>query len=545
MAATKQSESRSPGRKRSASRTELLLEGQTRVLERLATGASREEVLTELVRTIELCAPGMLCSVLLYDPASRCLRHGAAPSLPKAYSAAIDGLSIGPAVGSCGTAVYRKDRVIVEDISKDLLWADYRKIGLKHNLRACWSQPVLSSSGGVLGTFAMYYDHPRGPDREELELIEHAAHIAGVTIERTRADEALRESEARFRQLAESVRLIPWEADPETWRFTYVGPQAVEILGYSLDAWYMEDFWIDHVHPDDRARVAELRRERSKTDEPYECEYRMIASDGRSVWFHDVVRVIPRGEGRILGGFLIDVSEEKRAEETVRQADRLASVGTLAAGIAHEVNNPLAAILLASQAALSLESKRDANPRMTESLELIRDNAERCGRIVSGVLKFSRRGEAAFEPADVNEVVHSAANLVRSYARAKGAEMTEDLGTNLPRARMNRVEIEQVLVNLIRNAIESGSEGIHVEVRTRSAPGSIEFSVTDDGSGMTEEQKAHLFDPFYTTKRSDGGTGLGLSIVHGIVAMHGGTIDVDSAEGEGSTVTVRLPARGR
>ncbi|MCH8966133.1 MAG: GAF domain-containing protein, partial [Planctomycetes bacterium] len=192
----------------SASRSEILLAGQSLVLELLAKGAGLETVLTELVRTIERCSPDMLCSVLLYDSASRCLRQGAAPSLPAEYNAAVDGVSIGPAAGSCGTAAYNRKRVVVEDISNDLLWADYRAIALEHNLKACWSQPVLSSAGDVLGTFAMYYDSPRGPTEEEIELIERAAYLAGIAIERTRSDDTVRENEERFRQLAETVRRI-------------------------------------------------------------------------------------------------------------------------------------------------------------------------------------------------------------------------------------------------------------------------------------------------------------------------------------------------
>ena len=120
-------------------RSELLLAGQSHVLELLAKGARLDTLLKEIVKTIERCSPEMLCSVLLYDSLNHCLRHGAAPSLPNEYNAAVDGIPIGPVAGSCGTAVFRRERVVVEDIASDPLWADYRALGLKHNLRACWS----------------------------------------------------------------------------------------------------------------------------------------------------------------------------------------------------------------------------------------------------------------------------------------------------------------------------------------------------------------------------------------------------------------------
>ncbi len=163
--------------------------GQTRVLRLLAAGASLEEVLTALVSTVEEQTPGMRCSVLLLDADGRRLRHGVAPSLPADYCAAIDGLVIGPAVGSCGTAAHSGQRVIVADTAVDPRWAEFRLLALRHGLRACWSEPLLSAEGKVLGTLAMYYREPRTPMPAEIELIVAAAQLAAVAIERKRAEE--------------------------------------------------------------------------------------------------------------------------------------------------------------------------------------------------------------------------------------------------------------------------------------------------------------------------------------------------------------------
>src|SRR5437667_245256 len=140
-------------------RAEELQAGQKHVLELLATEATLADVLAALVCTIEEQAPGMLCSVLCLD--GERLRHGAAPSLPEDYSRAVDGIAIGPAAGSCGTAAYRHERVIVEDIEREPRWAEFRDLALRHGLRACWSEPIFSASGQVLGTFASYYREPR------------------------------------------------------------------------------------------------------------------------------------------------------------------------------------------------------------------------------------------------------------------------------------------------------------------------------------------------------------------------------------------------
>src|ERR1700692_3109786 len=165
-------------------------------------GDSLAELLDSLCRLVEAQAGDVLASILLVDGDH--LRHGGAPSLPKAYTDAINGTVIGPSAGSCGTAAYRGEPVIAEDIATDPLWADYRDLALPHSLCACWSTPVFSSQGKVIATFAMYYREPRRPTLRDQEIIEQITHLAGVAIERKLTQEALRRSEA---YLAEAQRL--------------------------------------------------------------------------------------------------------------------------------------------------------------------------------------------------------------------------------------------------------------------------------------------------------------------------------------------------
>jgi GAF domain-containing protein len=173
---------------------ELLLAGEKRLLEMIARGDSRALILRGACLLVEELASGSLSSILLLDPNANCLRHGAAPSLPLTYTKAIDGAVIGPSVGSCGTAAYRAKPVVVSDIATDPLWADFRDLALAHGLRACWSTPILSSAGKVLGTFAVYYREPHFPDQQELNVIERITHLVSIAIEREQAEEALRRS---------------------------------------------------------------------------------------------------------------------------------------------------------------------------------------------------------------------------------------------------------------------------------------------------------------------------------------------------------------
>jgi|GEM_PF-808543 len=182
-------------------RNELLIKSQNRVLELLASGAPLSTILETICRSVEELAPGVLCSILLLE--GERLRHGAAPSLPPDYNQKIDGLQIGPTAGSCGTAAYLKKPVIVSDTLSDPLWADFRDLAQQYGLRACWSTPILSQRGDVLGTFAMYYREVRSPSAYELQLIERTVHLASLAIERVRAAQALLRQERILRTVAE------------------------------------------------------------------------------------------------------------------------------------------------------------------------------------------------------------------------------------------------------------------------------------------------------------------------------------------------------
>lgn len=266
--------------------TEALLNGQKQVLETIALGAPLPATLDALVRLIESRAPGMLGSILLLDEDGVHVRQGAAPSLPAAFNAAVDGQPIGPRAGSCGTAAHRKEAVIVEDIATDPLWADYRAAALAHGLRACWSTPILDVHGKVLGTFAMYYRQPGRPQPEQLQLIGIATHTASIAISRHRIEAALRASEARFRAIIEASP-VAMAINDDRQRITLLNRKFVELFGYTqADLPTLAEWW-PRAYPDPAYRqrverewseaVATARRNRSEL-EP--AEYRVVAQDG-------------------------------------------------------------------------------------------------------------------------------------------------------------------------------------------------------------------------------------------------------------------------
>jgi PAS domain S-box-containing protein len=187
-------------------RAEAALANEKKVLEKIASGASLATVLDVLVRGVEAqTCDAMMCTVLVFDEEAQCLRHGAAPSLPEGYNKLVDGIRIGPRVGSCGSAAYKRERVFATDIASDPHWTDYAELAAKFGLGACCSTPVFSSDGILLGTVAMYYCHPHEPSAHDRELIRMATHLAGIVIERARAVEQLRVAKVAAEQRAQEI----------------------------------------------------------------------------------------------------------------------------------------------------------------------------------------------------------------------------------------------------------------------------------------------------------------------------------------------------
>src|SRR5438045_4924214 len=249
--------------------------GQGRILEMIASSAPLADILTRIVLLMEAQSDGLRCSILLLDHDGKHVRHGAAPNLPEAYIKAVDGAPIGPRNGSCGTAIYLRKPVVVKDVLTDPLWADYRKLAEICGLRACWSTPILSPHGDVLGSFAMYRQENRGPHPEELRLTQIATHIAGIAIERQRAQETLREREARSSLAAESADLAFWVIYPEQ-HTAWMSDKGRAIYGFDSDQPLSRDLICGRVHPDERAAVHAAFDHACSTIGVFESEHRLV-----------------------------------------------------------------------------------------------------------------------------------------------------------------------------------------------------------------------------------------------------------------------------
>lgn len=252
-------------------------------------------------------------------------------------------------------------------------------------------------------------------------------------------------------------------------------------------------------------------------------------------------RIDSRGEVVGIIGIARDITEFKQTQERLQRAEHLASIGTLAAGIAHEINNPIGAAFLAAQNALSYLEEGGDRHEVVKCLNDIMEDAGRCGQIARNLLRFAKQEPLEKEPAEMAVVLERAVELVRPLAEERGVTVELAVPSDSPRVLMNATALLQAIENVIRNGIQASDSDSRVHVGLECLGGEVRVVVRDVGCGLTTEQQAHMFDPFYTSRRREGGSGLGLSIVHGVVADHAGTIFVDSNRGHGTTVTLTLP----
>ncbi|MFZ2143807.1 MAG: ATP-binding protein, partial [Xanthobacteraceae bacterium] len=533
---------------------EALRVGEKRLLEMIATGDALEDILNALSLMIEEQRSGTLASVLLLNPDGVHLDFVAGPSLPDEWRQQMAKLPIGPCAGSCGTAAFRGSPVIVSDIKTDPLWEvpEHRASALKHGLRASWSSPVLSSKGKVLGTFCMYYREPRSPSSQDLELIGFATHFVRIAIERDRAEEALRRNEQRLRDVIDTIPTITWSTLPNgatdlTSRYwlEYTGVSTEDSLG---------DGWKTAFHPADIAEHVEKWTASLATGKPFENEARVQRADGEYRWFLHRAVPLRDGHGTIVKwyGTAIDIEDRKQAEEErlrLRQLEgdlahinRVSMMGELAASLAHDIKQPLTGAVMSANACLQW-LRRDP-PDMTEASEAASrmvSNVTRATEIIDRVQALFKRDTPERELVDVNDIAREMIALLRHTANRNSISIRTELDAALPTIAADRVQLQQVLMNLMLNGIEAMKDagGELTLTSNRTDEGHILISVSDSGIGLPAHEAERIYEAFFTTKPQ--GTGMGLSISRRIIESHGGRLWASNNTRRGTTFQFSLP----
>ena len=290
-------------------------------------------------------------------------------------------------------------------------WKDYREVALPHGLRACWSSPIASQDGKVLGTFAVYYCEPRTPDVEHVQLVAHATHLAGIAIEHDRAKAELRAAEARYRTLVEHLPAITYIAELGAggpWH--YVSPQIEAMLGFTPAEWLSDPMnWMNHIYPEDReiALAAENLFQQTR--------------DGRVLWFRDEGVLLKQSEGRglLMQGVMYEITERKRLEDQLRHSQKLEAVGQLAGGVAHDFNN-LLMLIQAHNEHLRDQLAAD-DPARKDALQ-IENAVTRAASLTAQLLTFSRKNVLRPKILDLNAVLADVGKMLHRLIGEIGAE---------------------------------------------------------------------------------------------------------------------------
>jgi len=517
---------------------------QHQVLEMIATGSALPAVLDRLIRLVENQCEGMLCTVLLLDENGTTVRHGAAPSLPADYVDAIEGSSIGPRAGSCGTAMYLGERVIVTDILTDPLWEDYRELAQRFGLRACWSTPIFSPQRTVLGAFAMYYHEPRVPRADELRLIETAADIARIAIEQRRAYQALRHSEARVQAI---LRAIP------DWMFL------LTVDGVFLD-YHVKD--VSKLHappaaflnrnvrevlpPPVAETLAQAFARVGASDEDERVEYTLGSEDDERCFEAWIVRC----DGDKILSIVKDITARKRAQleldaqrRQVAHLSRVAYLVELSGTLAHELSQPLAAVLSNAQAArLMLDRTPLDVDEMRAALDDVIKSDKRAGAVIDRLRALLRKGDATLQPVDVSDVAREAIDLAYGELMSRRVAVKSSFPP-MPLVLGDRVQLQQVVLNLVLNACDAMTNTQPTQrqlvVSTTANDGFVELAVSDCGPGIPDGELERVFEPFVTFREQ--GLGLGLAISRSIVTAHSGSIRAENNVDGGATFRCLLP----
>ncbi|MBM3173341.1 MAG: PAS domain S-box protein, partial [Chloroflexi bacterium] len=367
--------------------------------------------------------------------------------------------------------------------------------------------------------------------------------------ERKRAEETLRESEEKYRTILSKIEDSYFEVDLAG-NLTFVNEATCRSLGYSSREELLGMNYRDFTVEEDIRHLYQAFNRVYTTGEPDKGFPWVIRKDGSRGFAEATISLVRNEKGEIVGfrGVGRDITERKKAEEHRRQLElkaqvssRLASVGEMSAGVAHEINNPLTAVTGYAQLLLDRE---DIPPDARKDLAAINDGARRVAGIVQRLLTFSRQTKPERKYVDINQLIESTLVLRAYHLRTNNIKVTTSLALDLPQTMADPGQIQQVLLNLIVNAemeMKSAHGKGRLTITTEKSDGTIKICVKDDGPGIKPELMDRIFDPFFTTKEVGEGTGLGLSLCYGIVAEHNGKIYAESKTGKGATFIVELP----
>jgi len=404
--------------------------------------------------------------------------------------------------------------------NKGFPWTTVRKDG-SHGFAETSVSPILDNKRKIIGF--------RGVGRD---ITEHR-----------RIEEALRQSEENYKVLFDSSVIGTIVLNADTLKVVMANRAATEMFGFgSLEEVQGADP-LDHIRPEDKQRVVKLALDNLFGENTHEIvELGAFTKEGREIWISATGARI-KHEGKLAGLIsFTDVTEQKKQNERLMMTDRLASLGELASGAAHELNNPLTSIIGFSELLMDREVPDD----IRDELKLINNEARRAVIVTNNFLSFARKHSSTKQFNQINNIIEDVLELRGHEHRVNHIDIERHLDRNLPEIMVDYFQMQQVFLNIIINAeyfmVKMHNKGT-LTITTEKENSTARISFADDGPGITDENLGRIFDPFFTTKETGSGTGLGLSICHGIVNEHGGRIYAMSQLGKGTTIVIELPIK--
>jgi len=544
--------------RRARLRAEALLAAEKRLLERVAVAAPLAQVLEDLCRTVETHASDCLCSILSIDPDGKRFRHGAGPSLPPAYNDMLDGLVMDYKFGPCGMAANWKTQVIAADIATDPRWAQsiWPGLVLEHGLKACWSTPILSGDDQVIGVFALYRREAASPTPLEQDLTRQFAHIASIAIERAQHDASLRQSNGRKAAILNSALDCIITID-QAGAITEFNPAAERTFGYLREAVLGKPLAETIIPPAlrDPHRQGLARYLATGEDVVLGRRIELVAmrADGSEFPVELAITRNPEDGSPSFTGFLRDITDRRKAEAQLGELRsdlahmaRVTSLGALTASIAHEVNQPLSGIITNASACLRMLAADPPNigGAADTARRTLRDG-DRAADIVRRLRQLFTKQDGALEAVDLNEAARDVIALSSGDLQRRRTVLQTAFAEDLPPIAGDRVQLQQVILNLLLNAADAMA-GVEdrprrLAVRTALDAGDrVRLTVQDAGVGFAPDTAARLFEAFYTTKAE--GMGIGLSVSRSIIESHGGRLSAEpNPDGPGASFVIDLP----
>jgi PAS domain S-box-containing protein len=527
-------------------RAEAQLAGDKYLLEMIVSGCSLHDVLVALCRFVEEAAPDCYCGVYPIDWSGPTFQYGVAPSLPSTYIEPIKGLPVRCDIAPCGIAAFRKTQVIVADIESDPLWqeSDYRTHVLTHGLRSVWSTPIYSLEGPVLGTFCIYQRKAGRPTRAHQDLIGQVTHIASIAIVRAQAEAALKRSEALLAagQDLSLTGTFFWRVGTD--EIIWSG-QLYRIFDFETTVPVTLERIAARLHPEDLSLFRETINRVRANGGDFEYEHRLQMADNSVKYLHVVAHGTRDADGRLeYIGAIQDVTDRRRSEAALAELahiNRVSTLGEMAASLAHEIKQPIAAAMTSANSCIEWLAHQPPNlDRARSAAAKIDKYGNRAAEIIDRIRSLYKKSPPQRELVDVNGIVQEMFTLLKGEANRYSVAMHTELASELPKIMVDRVQLQQVFMNLMLNAIEAMKDsGGELTVKSELQDGQLQFAVSDTGVGLPTEKMDQIFSAFFTTKPQ--GSGMGLSISRSIVESHGGRLWATANDGRGATFYFTLP----